>query len=82
MKTKILSLADIKQIVEVKGLDVLMDEMINRLTYEFTTFNENETKVPTLKICENGEIQIRGKTIITDLEVAQGLINFLAEQEP
>ncbi|MGD1898926.1 MAG: ornithine cyclodeaminase family protein [Phormidesmis sp.] len=46
LRTKVLSDEDIRQIVEHVGLDVLMDEMIARLTEAFAQFDPSETVVP------------------------------------
>ena len=45
MNTKIISLDDIRKIVKHKGLDGLMDEMIDQLTHAFTNFSDEETNV-------------------------------------
>ena len=45
MHSRVLSLNDIRKIVKHKGLNHLMDEMIDQLTHAFTNFNEKETCV-------------------------------------
>ncbi len=46
LKTRVLSVADIRCIVEHMGLDALMDEMIARLSQAFEQFDPTETIVP------------------------------------
>lgn len=46
MKTVILSIDDIRLIVQYVGLDALMDEMTNRLTLALKELNEKNTYVP------------------------------------
>ncbi|MGD1805294.1 ornithine cyclodeaminase family protein [Dapis sp. BLCC M126] len=46
METLILSVNDIRKIVQKVGLDMLMDEMIARLIKTFQTFDPNKTIIP------------------------------------
>ncbi|NEP19666.1 MAG: ornithine cyclodeaminase family protein, partial [Leptolyngbya sp. SIO4C1] len=46
LQTRLLTIAEIRQIVEQIGLDALMDEMIARLTRAFEQFDPTETLVP------------------------------------
>ena len=46
LKTRVLSVADIRRIVEHVGLDALMDEMIARLSQALEQFDPTETIVP------------------------------------
>ncbi|MEO1125626.1 MAG: ornithine cyclodeaminase family protein [Cyanobacteria bacterium J06639_16] len=46
LQTRVLSVEDIRSIIEYVGLDALMDEMIARLTEAFECFDPSETVVP------------------------------------
>jgi hypothetical protein len=43
-------------------------------TIIFHTGNETE---PILKLCQNGDIFIKGKLVVNDLEVVEGMREFL-----
>ncbi len=46
LKTLVLSASDIEEIVRSVGIDEIMDELIEKMTIAFKTYNKDKTKIP------------------------------------
>ena len=67
-----------KSIVDKQGLCTFYDNIpIQNETINFFTGNPRE---PILKLCENGDIFVHGKKIENDIEVVEGMRDFLYSQ--